>query len=199
LIVGSQLDSVTATLEALPECVEAAAGRIPVHIDSGFRRGTDIFKVSLRGCRRGGSSAEVVKTRQLINRFRFQALALGADHVWVGRAVLWGLAVSTIIFYGVGLPMELNNCVIYLLISSTTVKPASIWLSAFLLTSSRRPWRYPGECLHAWFALGIPSDWNQLAYCLGHVLALMTRCASLAHITKAHLGVVGRNGEYHRL
>jgi hypothetical protein len=86
-----------------------------------------------------------------------------------------------------------------LLIASTTVKPASIWLSAFLLTSSRRPWRYPGECLHAWFALGIPSDWNQLAYCLGHVLALMTRCASLAHITKAHLGVVGRNGEYHRL
>lgn len=42
---GRQLDSVTATLEALPECVEAAAGRIPVHIDSGFRRGTDIFKV----------------------------------------------------------------------------------------------------------------------------------------------------------
>lgn len=63
---GRQLDSVTATLDALPEIVEAAAGRIPVHIDSGVRRGTDIFK----------------------------ALALGADHVWVGRAVIWGLAHS---------------------------------------------------------------------------------------------------------
>lgn len=61
---GRQLDSVTATLDALPEVVEAAAGRIPVHIDSGIRRGTDIFK----------------------------ALALGADHVWLGRAVILGLA-----------------------------------------------------------------------------------------------------------
>lgn len=63
---GRQLDTVTATLDALPECVAAAAGRIPIHIDSGIRRGTDIFK----------------------------ALALGADFVHVGRAVLWGLAVS---------------------------------------------------------------------------------------------------------
>jgi (S)-2-hydroxy-acid oxidase len=63
---GRQLDSVTATLDALPECVAAAAGRIPVHIDSGIRRGTDIFK----------------------------ALALGADFVWVGRAIIWGLAHS---------------------------------------------------------------------------------------------------------
>lgn len=61
---GRQLDSVTATLDALPECVAAAAGRIPVHIDGGFRRGTDIFK----------------------------AIALGADFCWIGRPVLWGLA-----------------------------------------------------------------------------------------------------------
>ena len=61
---GRQLDSVTATLDALPECVAAAAGRIPVHIDGGFRRGTDIFK----------------------------ALALGADFCWIGRPVVWGLA-----------------------------------------------------------------------------------------------------------
>jgi (S)-2-hydroxy-acid oxidase len=61
---GRQLDTVTATLDALPECVAAAEGRIPVHIDSGIRRGTDIFK----------------------------ALALGADHVWIGRAAIWGLA-----------------------------------------------------------------------------------------------------------
>lgn len=59
-----QLDGVPATLEALPECVAAAAGRIPIHIDGGFRRGSDIFK----------------------------ALALGADCCWIGRPVIWGLA-----------------------------------------------------------------------------------------------------------
>ena len=51
-------------LESLPEVVEAVAGRAPVLIDSGFRRGTDIFK----------------------------ALALGADAVCIGRAYIWGLA-----------------------------------------------------------------------------------------------------------
>jgi len=53
-----------ATLDSLPQVVSAVAGEIPVMIDSGFRRGTDIFK----------------------------ALALGADAVCVGRAYLWGLA-----------------------------------------------------------------------------------------------------------
>ena len=51
-------------LESLPEVVEAVDGRVPVMVDSGFRRGTDIFK----------------------------ALALGADAVCVGRAYIWGLA-----------------------------------------------------------------------------------------------------------
>ena len=63
---GRQLDGVMPTLDALPECVEAANGRIAVHIDGGFRSGTDIFK----------------------------ALALGADCCWVGRPAIWGLAVS---------------------------------------------------------------------------------------------------------
>lgn len=63
---GRQLDGVASTLDVLPECVEAAAGRIPIHIDGGIRSGTDIFK----------------------------ALALGAEHVWVGRPAIWGLAVS---------------------------------------------------------------------------------------------------------
>ncbi len=61
---GRQLNGALATLDALPEVVEAAAGRIPVHVDGGIRHGTDVFK----------------------------AIALGADFVWIGRPVLWGLA-----------------------------------------------------------------------------------------------------------
>ena len=51
-------------LDNLPEVVSAVDGRVPVIIDSGFRRGTDIFK----------------------------ALAMGASAVSVGRAYIWGLA-----------------------------------------------------------------------------------------------------------
>ncbi len=58
-----QLDQVGATIEALPECVRAAGGKIPVLVDGGFRRGTDVFK----------------------------ALALGASAVGIGRPYLWGL------------------------------------------------------------------------------------------------------------
>jgi (S)-2-hydroxy-acid oxidase len=61
---GRQLDGVPATVDALPECVAAASGRIRIHVDGGIRSGTDIFK----------------------------AIALGAEHVWVGRPSIWGLA-----------------------------------------------------------------------------------------------------------
>lgn len=61
---GRQLNGALATLDALPEIVDAVQGRIPVHVDGGIRHGTDVFK----------------------------ALALGADFVWIGRPVLWGLA-----------------------------------------------------------------------------------------------------------
>ncbi|KAM0694409.1 hypothetical protein Q7P36_004764 [Cladosporium allicinum] len=61
---GRQLDGVPATLDALPECVAAAEGRIRIHVDGGIRTGTDMFK----------------------------ALALGAECCWVGRPALWGLA-----------------------------------------------------------------------------------------------------------
>ena len=61
---GRQLNGALATIDALPEVVEAVQGRIPVHVDGGIRHGTDVFK----------------------------ALALGADFVWVGRPALWGLA-----------------------------------------------------------------------------------------------------------
>ena len=58
-----QLDHVGGTIEALPEVVAGAAGKIPVLIDGGFRRGTDIFK----------------------------ALALGAKAVCVARPYLYGM------------------------------------------------------------------------------------------------------------
>ena len=61
---GRQLDCAPATLDALPEVVAEASGRIEVLMDGGVRRGTDALK----------------------------ALALGAGAVLVGRPYLWGLA-----------------------------------------------------------------------------------------------------------
>jgi len=63
---GRQLDTAITSIEALPEIVEAVAGRCEVYVDGGIRRGTDILK----------------------------ALALGARAVLVGRPALWGLAVN---------------------------------------------------------------------------------------------------------
>ncbi len=61
---GRQLESDLSTIEALPEVVAAAKGKIPVMLDGGIHRGTDIFK----------------------------ALALGAVAVCIGRAFCYGLA-----------------------------------------------------------------------------------------------------------
>ncbi len=59
-----QLDHTGSTIEALEECVHAAEGKIPVLVDGGFRRGTDILK----------------------------ALAMGAAAVGIARPYLWGMA-----------------------------------------------------------------------------------------------------------
>jgi len=60
---GRQEESNLGTIECLPEIVNEVGGRIPVLIDGGFRRGTDIFK----------------------------ALALGANAICIGRPYAWGL------------------------------------------------------------------------------------------------------------
>ena len=61
---GRGEETLRSTIECLPEIVAAVGGRIPVLIDGGIRRGTDIFK----------------------------ALALGATAVGIGRPYAWGLA-----------------------------------------------------------------------------------------------------------
>lgn len=61
---GRQLDGAVSGIEALPEIAEAVAGRTPVLVDGGIRRGTDVLK----------------------------ALALGADATLIGRPALWALA-----------------------------------------------------------------------------------------------------------
>jgi 4-hydroxymandelate oxidase len=61
---GRSEESGRGALDSLPEVVEAVKGRVPVLIDSGFRRGTDVFK----------------------------ALALGATMIGIGRPYVWGLA-----------------------------------------------------------------------------------------------------------
>ena len=61
---GRAEDSGLSTIEVLPEIVAAVGGKIPILVDSGFRRGSDFFK----------------------------AMALGASAVCIGRPYLWGLA-----------------------------------------------------------------------------------------------------------
>jgi isopentenyl diphosphate isomerase/L-lactate dehydrogenase-like FMN-dependent dehydrogenase len=56
-------DAGRSTIDALPEIVEAVKGRIPILVDSGFRRGSDVIK----------------------------ALCIGATAVCVGRPYIWGL------------------------------------------------------------------------------------------------------------
>jgi isopentenyl diphosphate isomerase/L-lactate dehydrogenase-like FMN-dependent dehydrogenase len=63
---GRQLESDCSTIEVLEEISKVIAGEVPILIDGGIRRGTDIFK----------------------------ALALGATAVCIGRPYIYGLAVG---------------------------------------------------------------------------------------------------------
>jgi isopentenyl diphosphate isomerase/L-lactate dehydrogenase-like FMN-dependent dehydrogenase len=100
---GRQLDGTLTGIEALPEVVEAVAGRCEVYVDGGIRRGTDILK----------------------------ALALGARAVLVGRPVLWGLAVEgaqgvqhvlEILQAELKLAMQLAGCLMLTSIDPSLVK-----------------------------------------------------------------------------
>ena len=63
---GRQLDFVPASIEVLPMIAKQVAGRVPVLFDGGVRKGSDVLK----------------------------ALALGADMVFLGRPILYGIAVG---------------------------------------------------------------------------------------------------------
>ncbi|PIK34579.1 putative hydroxyacid oxidase 2 [Apostichopus japonicus] len=64
---GRQLDGVQAPIEALPEIVDAVRGsKVEVYMDGGVRSGRDVFK----------------------------ALAIGAKAVFIGRPIIWGLAMT---------------------------------------------------------------------------------------------------------
>jgi 4-hydroxymandelate oxidase len=63
---GRNLDTLPATIEALPQVADKVAGRMPVFVDGGIRRGTDVLK----------------------------ALALGASAVFIGRPYLYGLGAA---------------------------------------------------------------------------------------------------------
>ena len=63
---GRTLDTAIASLDALPDIAAVVAGRIPLLLDGGIRRGTDVLK----------------------------ALALGASAVLIGRPIVFGLAVN---------------------------------------------------------------------------------------------------------
>ena len=63
---GRNLDTAVAAIDALPEVVEHVGGRVPVLVDGGIRRGTDVLK----------------------------ALALGAAAVLIGRPYCYGLGVA---------------------------------------------------------------------------------------------------------
>jgi len=61
---GRSEETLRPTIESLPEVIEGVSGKVPVIVDGGVRRGTDVFK----------------------------ALALGASAVGIGRPHAWGVA-----------------------------------------------------------------------------------------------------------
>ena len=92
---GRQLDTSIPSITALPDVVDAVAGRAEVFVDGGIRRGTDVIK----------------------------AISLGARAVLIGRPVLWGLAVDG--ESGVGAVLELLRQEIDVAMALTGVRNVS--------------------------------------------------------------------------
>jgi L-lactate dehydrogenase (cytochrome) len=107
---GRQLDTVSSTLRALPEVVEAVNGRIEVLVDGGIRRGADVVK----------------------------AIALGARAVLIGRAYVYGLASNgergvtqalDILNAGIRRTMKLLGCAAIGELDRTYVEKPASWSS----------------------------------------------------------------------
>jgi 4-hydroxymandelate oxidase len=101
---GRQLDGAPATIDVLPEIAASVGSHVPVLVDGGIRRGTDVLK----------------------------ALARGARAVLVGRPVLWGLAsdgaqgvteVLNILHRELDIAMALSGCKYLSEIASDLVRP----------------------------------------------------------------------------
>jgi isopentenyl diphosphate isomerase/L-lactate dehydrogenase-like FMN-dependent dehydrogenase len=97
---GRAENSLRSTVECVSEVAEGVAGRAPVLVDGGFRRGTDIFK----------------------------ALALGATAVGVGRPHLWGLASFGAILNLLPVPVLDGGHLVFLLVEGVRGKPLSMKL-----------------------------------------------------------------------
>ena len=110
---GRQLDHNAATLEVLPEVVEAVAGRAEILVDGGFLRGTDVLK----------------------------ALALGARAVLVGKLMAWGLAAGGV--PALVRTLELLRLEMYVAMASVGVRSVSDLTPDYLRRSTPplpNPW-----------------------------------------------------------
>ena len=106
---GRSIESGRATLESLPEVVQGVAGRIPVLVDGGVRRGTDAFK----------------------------ALALGASAVGIGRPYAWGLAAFG--QDGVERVLDILNLELRLAMVGCGARSVSEITTAAIIDTGRRP------------------------------------------------------------
>lgn len=105
---GRATDTGRGAIECLPEVVEAVRGRIPVMVDGGIRRGTDVFK----------------------------ALALGASAVGIGRPYVWGLGAFG--QAGVERVLDLLNRELAICMRGSGVTSVSELGSDYILDTGRR-------------------------------------------------------------
>ncbi len=105
---GRATESGRSTMESLPEVIAGVAGRVPVLVDGGFRRGTDVFK----------------------------ALALGATAVGIGRPYVWGL--SAFGEQGVNRVLEMLNNELRLAMAGCSARSLKEISSAALIDTGRR-------------------------------------------------------------